>query len=403
MKILFISDVYFPRVNGVSTSIETFRHHLREQGHTVHLIAPDYGSASDDEAEITRVPARRIPFDPEDRLMSYRWVIGRVEQLRAERYDILHIQTPFVAHYLGTRLSQRLGIPCVETYHTFFEEYLHHYIPLVPRAVTRFLAKRFSRHQGNRLDGMVVPSHPMLQVLKAYGIATPTEVIPTGMEAGRFVPGDRPGFRREHAIPPDRPVLLFVGRVAHEKNIEFLLKTVDEVRKTIADVLLVIAGEGPALESLRHEARRLGLGAHTLFIGYLDRHRALNSCYRAADVFVFASRTETQGLVLLEAMAQGVPVVSTAELGTRDVLREGLGVHIAQEDAADFSAKVMRLLNDSALRETLGAAGRDYAQGWSASRLARRMQEFYQQVLAARGLREDRMAPLGAATRAQPH
>ena len=198
-------------------------------------------------------------------------------------------------------------------------------------------------------------------------------------------------------------MLLFVGRVAHEKNIEFLLKTVDEVRKTIADVLLVIAGEGPALESLRHEARRLGLGAHTLFIGYLDRHRALNSCYRAADVFVFASRTETQGLVLLEAMAQGVPVVSTAELGTRDVLREGLGVHIAQEDAADFSAKVMRLLNDSALRETLGAAGRDYAQGWSASRLARRMQEFYQQVLAARGLREDRMAPLGAATRAQPH
>ena len=403
MKILFISDVYFPRVNGVSTSIETFRHHLRELGHTVHLIAPDYGSASDDESEITRVPARRIPFDPEDRLMSYGWVIAQADTLRAEHYDIVHIQTPFVAHYLGVRLSRQLGIPCVETYHTFFEEYLHHYVPLVPRAVTRFLAKRFSRHQGNSLDGMVVPSHPMLQVLKAYGINTLTDVIPTGMEAARFVPGDRPGFRGEHAIAPERPMLLFVGRVAHEKNIEFLLKAVDAVRHAVADVLLVIAGEGPALESLRHEARRLGLGAHTLFIGYLDRHRALNSCYRAADVFVFASRTETQGLVLLEAMAQGVPVVSTAELGTRDVLREGLGVHIAQEDAADFSAKVMRLLNDSALRETLGAAGRDYAQGWSASRLARRMQEFYQQVLAARGLREDRMAPLGAATRAQPH
>jgi glycosyltransferase involved in cell wall biosynthesis len=213
-------------------------------------------------------------------------------------------------------------------------------------------------------------SYPLLQVLKAYGITTPTEVIPTGMEAGRFVPGDRPGFRRDHAIPQDRPVLLFVGRVAHEKNIEFLLKAVDAVRHTVADVLLVIAGEGPALESLRHEARRLGLGAHTLFIGYLDRHRALNSCYRAADVFVFASRTETQGLVLLEAMAQGVPVVSTAELGTRDVLREGLGVHIAHEDLADFSAKVMRLLNDSALRETWARRAR-LMHRWSASRLAR--------------------------------
>ena len=113
--------------------------------------------------------------------------------------------------------------------------------------------------------------------------------------------------------------------------------------------------------------------------------------------------TSADGVCLRGHLAQGVPVVSTAELGTRDVLREGLGVHIAQEDAADFSAKVIRLLNDSALRETLGAAGRDYAHGWSASRLAQRMQEFYQQVLAARGLREDRMAPSGAATRAQPH
>jgi 1,2-diacylglycerol 3-alpha-glucosyltransferase len=404
MKILFISDVYFPRVNGVSTSIETFRHHLREQGHTVHLIAPDYGSASDDEAGITRVPARRIPFDPEDRLMSYRWVIGRVEQLRAERYDILHIQTPFVAHYLGTRLSQRLGIPCVETYHTFFEEYLHHYVPLIPRAVTRLLAKRFSRHQGNRLDGMVVPSHPMLQVLKAYGITTPTEVIPTGMEAGRFVPGDRPGFRRDHAIPPDRPVLLFVGRVAHEKNIEFLLKTVDEVRKTIAGVLLVIAGEGPALESLRHEARRLGLGAHTLFIGYLDRHRALNSCYpRRRRVRVRLAHRDPGSGAAGGPWRKACRWSRPPSWAPATCCARGLGVHIAQEDAADFSAKVMRLLNDSALRETLGAAGRDYAQGWSASRLARRMQEFYQQVLAARGLREDRMAPLGAATRAQPH
>jgi glycosyltransferase involved in cell wall biosynthesis len=239
----------------------------------------------------------------------------------------------------------------------------------------------------------------MLQVLKAYGITTPTQVIPTGMEAGRFVPGDRTGFRADHGIAQDRPVMLFVGRVAHEKNIGFLLQVLDAVRLTVSDVLFVIAGEGPAVESLRHEVQRLGLCGHTRFIGYLDRHRALNSCYRAADVFVFASRTETQGLVLLEAMAQGVPVVSTAELGTRDVLREGLGVHIAQENVADFSPKVIRLLNDGALRETLGAAGHDYAHGWSASGLAHRLLGFYQQVLATRGLREDRMASIGVTTR----
>ncbi|WP_114973609.1 glycosyltransferase [Rhodoferax ferrireducens] len=381
MKILFISDVYFPRVNGVSTSIETFRHNLASLGHTVHLIAPDYLAPSADETDILRVPARQLPFDPEDRLMSYRWVMTHLERWRGEHYDIIHIQTPFVAHYLGTKLSRLLGIPCVETYHTFFEEYLHHYVPLVPRQVMRFIAKRFSRHQGNSLDGMVVPSHPMHHILKSYGITTPTEVIPTGIEPESFVPGDREAFRKNHHIPQDRPVLLFLGRVAHEKNIGFLIKTVDRVRHEISDVLLVIAGEGPARESLELEVKKLGLDENVRFIGYLDRHTELNSCYRAADIFVFSSRTETQGLVLLEAMAQGVPVVSTAELGTRDVLREGAGVWIAQEDVADFSGKVVRMLRDAQARKDLGDAGRDYAHEWSAAKQAQRMLNFYQAVL----------------------
>ncbi len=381
MKILFLSDVYFPRVNGVSTSIETFRRNLASLGHTVHLIAPDYLTPSADEANIVRVPARQLPFDPEDRLMSYKWVMTQLERLRSEHYDIIHIQTPFVAHYLGVKLSRLLGIPCVETYHTFFEEYLHHYVPLVPKRMMRFVAQRFSRHQGNSLTGMVVPSHPMLHILKGYGITTPTEVIPTGIEPESFVPGDREAFRRNHRIPQERPVLLFLGRVAHEKNIGFLIRIVERVKNEIGDVLLVIAGEGPARESLEIEVRKLGLGENVMFIGYLDRHTELNSCYRAADIFVFSSRTETQGLVLLEAMAQGVPVVSTAELGTRDVLREGAGVWIAQEDVADFSGKVVKMLKDAPARKDLGDAGRDYAHEWSAAKQAQRMLGFYQAVL----------------------
>ena len=381
MKILYISDVYFPRVNGVSTSIETFRRNLRSLGHTVHLIAPDYSTASADETDILRVPARQLPFDPEDRLMSYRWVMKQLDKLRSEHYDIIHIQTPFVAHYLGTKLSRLLGIPCVETYHTFFEEYLYHYVPLVPKKIMRFIAKRFSRHQGNSLDGMVVPSNPMLQVLKDYGIVTRAEVIPTGIEPASFVAGDRVAFRDRYKIAQDRPMLLFVGRVAHEKNIGFLLKVLDRVSREIANILLVIAGEGPARESLEREVQELGLGENTLFIGYLDRHTELNDCYRAADIFVFSSRTETQGLVLLEAMAQGVPVVSTAELGTRDVLQDGVGVWIAQENVTDFAGKIIKMSQDTGVRKSLGNAGHDYALEWSASKQARRMLSFYQSIL----------------------
>ena len=381
MKILFISDVYFPRINGVSTSIETFRRNLRAQGHTVHLIAPDYLTPSADETDIMRVPSRYIPLDPEDRLMSYGWVMKHLDKLRSEQYDIIHIQTPFVAHYLGTKLSSLLGIPCVETYHTFFEEYLYHYVPLVPKRLMKFIAKRFSRHQGNSLDGMVVPSHPMLQILKGYGVTSYSEVIPTGIEPASFIPGDREAFRKNYNIPQDRPVLLFVGRVAHEKNISFLLKVLDHVRKDIPEVLFVIAGEGPARESLENEANMLGLNENISFIGYLDRHTELNNCYRSADIFIFSSRTETQGLVLLEAMAQGVPVVSTAELGTRDVLQDGSGVWIAKEDLSDFSGKVIKMLKDSDARKSLGESAREYAHGWTAGKQAERMVAFYKSIL----------------------
>lgn len=381
MKILFVSDVYFPRINGVSTSIQTFRHELRARGHIVHLIAPDYFAPSDDESDILRVPSRSLPLDPEDRLMRFGWVMQHLGQLRSEFYDIVHVQTPFVAHYLGLKLARTMGIPCVETYHTFFEEYLYHYISFLPKSLMRLSARSFSRHQGNSLHGMVVPSHPMLDVLRQYGVTSPAEVIPTGIRPESFELGDGRAFRERYDIPQERPVLLFLGRVAHEKNIGFLLQVVHRVRKEIPDVLLLVAGEGPAREGLEREMADMELEANVRFIGYLDRNTELNDCYRAADVFVFSSRTETQGLVLLEAMAQGVPVVSTAEMGTRDVLKEGEGVWIAKEELEDFSLKVVRMLNDSEARSRLSASARQYARQWSSGSMAERMLGFYRATM----------------------
>jgi glycosyltransferase involved in cell wall biosynthesis len=174
--------------------------------------------------------------------------------------------------------------------------------------------------------------------------------------------------------------------VAHEKNIGFLLQVVNRVRRDIPEVLFLIAGEGPAREGLEHEVSKLDLSSNVMFIGYLDRHTELNSCYQSADIFVFSSRTETQGLVLLEAMAQGVPVVSTAEMGTRDVLCEGAGVWIAEEKLEDFSGKVIKMLGDASIRERLGEAGREYAHGWSAAKQAGRMVDFYQSVIGQMGI-----------------
>jgi len=265
LRILKLSDVYFPRVNGVSTSIQTFRQSLYELGHETVLLAPDYGEPGQrEEAGVRRVAARRVPLDPEDRMMQYRRLLGQArDTLRGGGYDVVHVHTPFLAHYAGVRLRREFGVPVVETYHTYFEEYLHHYVPFLPGGVLRLLARRFAVSQCRAVDALVVPTHAMLEVLRRYGVA---------------------------------------------------------------------------------------------------------------------ARTETQGLVLLEAMALGVPVVSTAVLGTTEVLRDAEGAIVVREEESEFAAAVLGLLDDPELQTTLRAGGARTAARWSATSLAGRMAELYRDV-----------------------
>ena len=380
LKILYISDVYFPRINGVSTSINTFVEQMLALGHTVHLIAPDYSDAAqvNDETWIKRIPARNIYFDPEDKLMKYAEALKLLPELAREQYDMIHVHTPFVAHYLGLRLAKALDIPCVETYHTFFEDYLHHYLPWIPKYMARGMARMISKQQCNAVDAIVAPSQPMLDVLRKYGITVPAEVIPTGLQAHSFAAADGVAFRKKYDIPIDRPMMLYVGRVAFEKNIDFLLGVAKVLSEERPDILMVVTGEGPAEASLHKLAKSLNIEKNVKFIGYLNRETELNACYQSADVFVFASKSETQGLVLLEAMAQGTPVVAIAELGTASILVEGQGALIAKENTLEFAEKVHQLLIYPEQRASLGEHARAYALAkWTAKVQAERLAKFY--------------------------
>ena len=382
MNILFISDVFFPRVNGVSTSINTFATELRALGHQVTLIAPSYTDEDKQEEWIVRVPSHKIYFDPEDRLMNFGKLKALLPWIRDKHFDVIHIHTPFTAHYVGIHFGKKLDIPVVETYHTFFEDYLHHYLPFIPQFISRKLARTISRRQCNAVDGIVSPSKPMLDVLKQYGIKTPAEVVATGLDDSSFANVDGEHFRMSHDIPLTQPMLLFVGRVAHEKNIGFLLEMHVKLIKKHPDALLVITGEGPAEDSIKHSIDKLGISNKVRMIGYLDRSHELIACYKAADIFVFASKSETQGLVLLEAMAQGTAVVAIAELGTKSILIEGEGVLIAKDDTHDFADKVSILLSDTPKRQMIGEKGRQYAQDkWGAGVLAKKVAKFYKSTI----------------------
>ena len=386
MRVLFISDVYFPRVNGVSTSIRTFRQDLALRDVHTRLVAPHYDcppEAAPEEQGVLRVPAARVPRDPEDRRMRWRALTRALDALPASEFDLVHIHTPFLAHYAGVRFARRANIACIATYHTFFEEYLHHYLPLLPRRLSRLLARSFTRSQCAAVQALIAPSEPMRAVLTGYGVSTPIHVLPTGLAADRFRAGDGRAFRARAGIDAQRPLVTYIGRVAHEKNIGFLVEVFRRVLASVPEALLVIAGEGPARAALRQQVAHLGLEGHVHFAGYLERDSALLDCYAAADVFVFASRTETQGLVLLEAMAQGVPVVSTAELGTRSILVPGSGALVVPEQQQEFAAAVVRVLSDAGLREELAARGRAYARNWSSAAMARRLAELYAGLRAA--------------------
>jgi len=382
MRLLMISDVYFPRVNGVSTSIETTRHALEKLGHEVTLIVPDYPNQEEStDANVLRIPARKVLFDPEDRLMAWRDLRRTMRALAPQQFDLIHIHTPFIAHYAGTRMARNLKLPVVETYHTFFEQYLEHYIPFLPDPMLRLVARRLTANQGNAVNALISPSIAMRDILRRYGVRTPISVIPTGIDLENWRTPTAPDPRHALGLSSTQPMLLFVGRLAFEKNVEFLLNMLTRLIEQRPDTCLVLAGEGPAEKHLRKLTAQLGLEAHVHFVGYLPRDGQLQALYRAADAFVFASATETQGLVLVEALALGLPVVALAEMGTRDVVREGEGCLIAPNDPQGFAARVMELLDHPHEATRLAAQAVIAADAWQEERVAERLVAFYQETI----------------------
>jgi len=398
MNILMLSDVYFPRVNGVSASIRTFARELARLGHAVTIVAPDYGViAEQGDFEIVRLPARVIFFDPEDRLIRGSAARAAVRDLAERAWDVIHIHTPFRAHQIGVALARRTGVPTVESYHTFFEEYAAHYLPWLPAPWLRLAARRFSRRLCHDVDHLIVPTQQMADVLRRYGIATPASIIPTGVHLDEFCGGDGGRFRDEHAIARGQPTLVTVSRLAAEKNIAFLLDVTRALVGDFPDLIFIVAGEGPDADRLRQRATTLGLDDNVRFVGNLDRRTRLLDCYKAGDVFVFASPTETQGLVLIEAMALGVPIVSTAVMGTATVLRGAHGARVSEPVVGEFARNVAALLRSPAERRVLAAAGPGDAQAWSAPVLMERVVDLYTKLRTAQltGVAPAMPAPLG--------
>lgn len=380
MRILMVSDTYFPRVSGVASSIRSFRSGLARLGHEVDLLIPAYGQDDVNEPGILHATAWRTALYPEERIMSLLGCARAHKRMKERNYDVIHIHTPFMAHVYGSYLARKWRIPAVVSYHTHFEAYVGHYYPWVPKAFGRRLVSSLSRRQCNIADTVIVPSAAMERVIATYGVRTRVRIIPTGIDISARS-GDGMAFRSRYGVAPAQPLLLYAGRLAPEKNVAFLLDVVGTLRTAVPNIVLLIAGDGPARSALEAYSRKHGLTDNARFLGYVDRDTTLKDAYRAADLFVFASQTETQGMVLVEALAAGLPIVAIPALGVADLLAAQEGTRSSTADPGVFSTVCLSILRNTDLRARLAAEASRHAMRLSQDAMSRRLSETYAMLM----------------------
>lgn len=374
------TDSYHPYTSGVVRSIETFSRHLKALGHRIYVFAPSYPNCAPEE-NVFRFRSIPAPTQREFALaVPLSLTIGAT--VLKLGLDVVHVHSPFLLGRLGARVARRFGLPLVFTYHTLYEEYVH-YVPLF-QGLSRRLVRRYTRDFCNRCDLVVAPTVQIADRLREQGVFRPIEVIPTGVELADFRNADPTWLRRRYALPPQAKILLFVGRLGKEKNIEFLLQSFALLRRQadLGPLKLVLVGGGAAAADLARLARQLGLEEDVLFTGTLPKEEVAR-CYAGADLFVFASLTETQGLVVAEAKAAGLAVVAVEATGVREMVHHGEDGYLTGLNLEEFTARVAELLRDDARRTAMGRRGRALVQPYAAENTAARLAACYRRLTAA--------------------
>jgi glycosyltransferase involved in cell wall biosynthesis len=397
------TDAYWPRVNGVTVSVDSFSHALVRAGHQVMIVCSSYPEISDSEytsgtgerensgdkePTVIRVPSMPSPVSKEDRVAKIHkwfWVAKKIEAFSP---DILHINTEFMIAEFGLQYARQHYLPVIYTFHTMWEDYIRNYIPLLPDFFLRFIARRVLKNIMRRADRIIVPTTQIKAVLKEYKVRKETYLLPTGVDPLLFQHSKEEAqkFRRhlEEKYPQlaGKRILLFAGRIGKEKNISFLLRILPEIIKKHSDVILLIAGNGPDLYDLQEESEQLNISGDCIFTGYLAR-MDLALTYAMSDVFVFPSLTETQGMVTIEAMLSGLPVVAIGEMGTLEVMNGDNGGFMVKNDPDEFVRRVFDLLEDDELYRRKVEEAREHAKSWTIDAMAVQLEKIYRNALDA--------------------
>ncbi len=350
LNIGFFTDSYRPYTSGVVRSIELFNREFNDLGHDVYIFGPDYPLVHyPREDKVFRFVAIPAPTMPEFSIpLPFSAQIGTT--LRRINLDVIHVHSPFLLGRLGAYAARQYSLPLVFTFHTLYEQYVH-YLP-VARQRTKLIIQSIGRDFCNRCNLVVAPSRLVEEYLREIGVTAQIAVIPTGIDLEEFKQKDPRWLQSKYGLFAKERILLFVGRLGKEKNIVFLLESFYRLQQEIPDIRLVIVGGGPQEEELRRLCDRMGIEEKVIFTGVLPRNEVVH-CYASADLFVFPSITETQGLVIAEAKAAALPVVAIKAFGAAEMVRHGEDGFLTDHSQDSFTRSIIKLLEERDLYEIM--------------------------------------------------
>lgn len=370
MNILILTNTYAPHVGGVARSVAAFAEEYRRRGHRVLIVAPEFPDMPGHETDVIRVPAIQ-KFNASDFSVALPLGPQFSDAIDAFGPEIVHSQHPFLLGMTAVRVARRRELPLVFTHHTLYERYTH-YVPGDSPAMKRFAIELATRY-ANLSDQVFAPSESIRDLLVERGVVAPIEVVPTGVRLESFATGDGAAVRRQLGIPGDAFVVGHLGRLAPEKNLEFLAHAVADFVAGDARAHFLVIGTGPSEKVIRDIFARAGLAARLHVLGILQGQQLADALH-AMDVFAFASLSETQGMVLTEAMAAGLPVVALDAPGAREVVEDGVNGRLLRgATPAAFGAALRGTAAlDPEARRAMRQAALDTAEAFSMPRCADR-------------------------------
>ncbi len=378
MNIALLTNTFTPHVGGVARSVEAFAEAYREFGHRVLVVAPEFEDAPENEADVFRIPAIQH-FNGSDFSVVLPVPSGLYDAMEEFKPDIIHSQHPFLLGMTAVRLARRLDVPLVFTHHTLYEQYTH-YVPGDSTVMKRFVIELSTRY-ANLADQVFAPSESIRALLIERGVTSPVLVVPTGVIVERFEHGNSRDFLMKWKIPEGAFVVGHMGRLAPEKNLSFLARSVVAFMKGHGEAVFLLVGSGPSQETIMQIFAEAGMSSRLFMCGVLEKED-LADALNAMNVFAFASKSETQGMVLTEAMAAGLPVVALDAPGVREVVVDADNGRVIREETEEAFAEALQWVCERPRDEAdaLVAAARATAEAFSMTASARKALAAYEKL-----------------------